>query len=151
MANPKGNVKNLKPFKKGQPSGNPEGARAHNPEVKMFKKLTEAELIEVGTLVIKGKVSELKARMKHPDTTVIQAMTIGVALRTMSKGDPAAFNALLDRLLGKAREHIHLSGVLDTVSKIKVSVTIPSNGSEAPSTKLDAVDVTPPILPEIKN
>lgn len=125
MANPKGSPQNLKYFQKGQ-SGNPEGGRKHDPELKKLKNLTQAELIEVGTFIVKGKMSELRALMKNPDTSALQAMVAGLAIKTMSKGDPAAFNALMDRLLGKVKEHIQHSGEIGGAPN--VIIKIPDNG-----------------------
>jgi hypothetical protein len=115
-------------FKKGQ-SGNPLGGKLHNPEIKKIKALTEAELIEVGAVVAKGKIGELKALMKNPETNTLQAMVAGLAVKAMIKGDAAAFNALMDRLLGKVKENFHLSGSIGGTSK--VILTMPANGSEA--------------------
>lgn len=121
------NLKNLKNFKKGQ-SGNPLGGKLHNPEIKKLKNLTEAELIEVGTLVVKGRMDELRAMMKDPATTALKAMVAGLAIKTIAKGDPSAFNALMDRLLGKVKEHIQHSGSVD--GNTKINITLPSNGRE---------------------
>jgi hypothetical protein len=128
MGSKKSNISGLRPFKKGQ-SGNPQGARLHNPEIKKIKALTEAELIEVATFVLKSSVGQIKMKMKDPKTPVLQGMVLGLALKTMVKGDAQAFNALMDRLLGKVKENLNLSGHVGGVSK--VILTMPANGSEA--------------------
>jgi hypothetical protein len=115
-------------FKKGQ-SGNPQGGKIHNPEIKKIKALTEKELIEVATFVLASSVGDIRLKMKDPKTPVLQGMVLGLALKTMVKGDASAFNALMDRLLGKVKEHIQHSGSVDGSSK--VILTMPKNGSEA--------------------
>lgn len=128
-------LKNLKPFKKGQPSGNPLGGKLHNPEIKKLKALTEAQLIDVATFVLQSSVGEIKARMKHPKTSVLQAMVLGLAVKSMTKGDASAFNALMDRMLGKVKENFNFSGNIGGTSK--VILTMPANGSEAPDEELE--------------
>ncbi len=123
--NPK-SIKNLKPFKKGEPSGNPLGGKLHNPEIKKIKALTEKELIEVGTFIVQGKMGELKALLKNPETPMLQAMVAGLAVKTMVKGDASAFNALMDRLLGKVKEQVQLSGSIN--GNAKLILTMPDNG-----------------------
>lgn len=126
---------NLKPFKKGAPSANPEGARKHSPEIKKIKALTEEQLIEVASFVLQNDVGSLRAKIKDPKTGALQAMVIGLAIKTMSKGDPGAFNALMDRILGKVKENFNFSGNIGGTSK--VILTMPANGSEAPDDELE--------------
>lgn len=130
---------NLKPFKKGAPSGNPEGGRKHNPEIKKIKALTEKQLIDVATFVLQSSVGQIKARMKDPKTSVLHGMVLGLALKSMTKGDAGSFNALMDRMLGKVKENFHLSGTIGGTSK--VILTMPPNGSEAPEDELEPDDV----------
>ncbi len=104
-------LKNLKPIKKGE-IRNPLGGRAHNPVMKAFKSLTEAEMMEIGTLVLKGSLTELKAiKNNQENTSVLKAMLAGVAIRTIEKGDPTALDVLLNRLIGKVRENVHHTGL----------------------------------------
>lgn len=116
-------------FKPGQ-SGNPEGARKHNPEIKKLKALTEVELIDVGTFIVKSKFHQLKELLKSPEISTLHAMAAGLAIKSVTKGDAAAFNALMDRLLGKVKEHVNLSGNIGGTSR--VVLFLPKNGSEAP-------------------
>lgn len=116
-------------FKKGQ-SGNPLGARLHNPEIKRVKALTEKELIDVASFILSSSVGQIKSKMKDPKTSVLQGMVLGVALKAMTKGDAGSFNALMDRLLGKVKEHYAFSGSVGGTSR--VILTMPANGSEAP-------------------
>lgn len=113
-------------WKKGQ-SGNPAGARKHDPELKRLKNLTKHELIEIGNLVIKGNVAELKAIASNPKATVIQTMLAAVSVKIISKGDMGALDVLLNRLVGKVKDEQAI-----VVSPGQVVVSLPSNGREAP-------------------
>jgi hypothetical protein len=121
-------------FKKGV-SGNPLGGKLHNPEIKKIKALTEAELIEVATFILKSTIGQLRLKIKDPNTPALQGMVIGLAIKTMSKGDSGSFNALMDRLLGKVKENFNFSGNVGGTSK--VILTMPKNGSEAPDEEID--------------
>lgn len=102
---------NLRPVKKGEPSRNPKGRQIENPEMKKIKNLTREELVEVGSLVLKGSVDELRAIAKDGKATALKCMVAAVAVRTISKGDPQALDALLNRLIGKVKEHIEVDGL----------------------------------------
>lgn len=121
-----------KPFKKGQ-SGNPQGGRLHNPEIKRIKALTEAELVDIGSFILKSSLEDMKKKIKHPETSMLEGMVIGLAHKAIVKGDAGAFNALMDRLLGKVKENFNFSGKIGGTSK--VILTMPRNGSEAPDSE----------------
>jgi hypothetical protein len=117
----KASLDNLKKFKKGQ-SGNPDGGRKHNPEMRKIKNLTQEELIEVGNMVIKGSTEEMRALVINPESNVLQAMVARVALRTISKGDPKALETLLCRLIGKVPDIVQLNSN-NTNANVNVSVS----------------------------
>lgn len=124
--NPK-SFKNLKPYKKGQ-SGNPQGARLHNPEIRRLKNLTEEELLEVGTFIVKSEIGKLKELIKDPSTSALKAMVAGLAIKTITRGDSSAFDALMNRLLGKVKENLNLMAEVN--AGISVQLTMPADGSE---------------------
>lgn len=119
-------------FKKGQPSANPLGGKLHNPEIKLIKRLTEKELAEVATVILQGRIGDLKNLMKNPDTSPLQGMVAGLALKTMTRGDASAFNALMDRILGKVKDNVNVSGTLGTnvTGTSRVIISLPSNNRE---------------------
>lgn len=120
---------NLRPaWKKGQ-SGNPDGGKKHNPELKAIKNLTEKELIEVANMVIKGTMDELLETREDPESTVLQRMLASVAVRVMKKGDMHAMDILLNRMIGKVKDKIDVNNMNSTPAR--VIVTMPSNGKEA--------------------
>jgi|SRR5579859_3291368 len=96
-------------FKKGQ-SGNPLGGKLHDPEIRAIKKLTKEQLKEVGSLLLNYKLKELKALARSKEATIMQQMIASLAFRIIVKGDPVAFDKLLDRLIGKVKEEIEHSG-----------------------------------------
>lgn len=108
MASPRG--EHLKPhhFKKGV-SGNPEGRPPLTPEQKALRNLTEAEMVEIGSLVVKGNIAELKKLMKNPKTTVLKAMMAAVAVKTIQSGNPSALDTLLNRLVGKVKDVVEVN------------------------------------------
>jgi len=110
-------------WKKGQ-SGNLLGGRKHDPDIKRLKNLTKSELIEVGNLIVKGTVQELREKAADPSASVIQTMISAVAVKIMKQGDMQSLNVLLDRLIGKVKDEIHHSGDLPG----QVIVHLPDNG-----------------------
>jgi len=95
-------------FKKGEPSANPLGAKLHNPEIRAIKNLTESEMVEIGSLILKGSLDELKAIKDAPGTTALKAMMASVAIKTIAKGDHQALDALLNRLIGKVKDEVKI-------------------------------------------
>lgn len=114
-------------FQKGQ-SGNPEGGRAHDPELRELKTLTKKELVDVGNIIVKGDVANLKKIAADESATVLQRMLASVTARIISKGDMQALDVLLNRLVGKVKDEVKLGGELNLP---QVIVTLPSNRKEA--------------------
>lgn len=100
---------NLVKVKKGQVL-NPEGGRSHDPQIRAIKRLTQQELAEVGALVVKGSIAELQKISKDPNASALKCMIAAVAHRTITRGDPTALDKLLDRLVGKVKEQIEVTG-----------------------------------------
>src|SRR6188474_1129849 len=76
-------------FKKGQ-SGNPLGARLHDPEIKKLRQLTQNELKKVANMVVFGDYQELMKIAKSPKGSVLQVMLASVVTRIIAKGDMSA-------------------------------------------------------------
>lgn len=113
-------------WKKGQ-SGNPQGARLHDPEIKAIKKLTKSELKEVGSLILENNFTRLEELALDPSASTIQRMVASLARRVIFHGDPQAFDTLLNRLIGKVKEEVEHTGNLNSP---QVIVSLPSNGRE---------------------
>lgn len=101
-----GPVPTGKRFVKGQ-SGNPKGAAAHNPEVKLIRKLTHADVAEIGALILTGDMPALLKIKDDPKTTPLKMWIAAVAIKGISRGDASALNALLDRIAGKVKDQVH--------------------------------------------
>jgi hypothetical protein len=120
---------NVKPheFKKGQ-SGNPRGRPVEPPELKLMKRLTRQELVEVGELVIMGDIATLKRLRTDDRCTVLKGMFISVCLKILRDGDMEKFDKLISRFIGKVKDEIDLNHSGEV--KGRVLVMLPSNGRE---------------------
>jgi hypothetical protein len=105
-------------FKKGQPSPNPLGRKLQDPAMRKLAKLTKEELVEVGSLILKGEIKNLKKLAVDTEATVLQRMVASVAVRIMGKGDMHALDLLLNRLIGKVKEEVEITGDLNQTSNL---------------------------------
>jgi hypothetical protein len=81
------------------------------PEIlKKVHMLTQQQVAEIGTFVLERNVDELKKIIADKNSSVLQVMTASVAAKIISKGDATAYNALLDRIIGRVRERIQIAG-----------------------------------------
>lgn len=112
---------NLRPIKKGEVR-NPLGGKAHNPEKKKLKKLTEAQVVEIGTLVVAKNASALreivadaigsKERSANPNSkhSALKVWMASVALKSIVKGDAHGVDIILNRIIGKPKQKIEVAG-----------------------------------------
>lgn len=130
-------------FKKGQ-SGNPGGKIPDSPELKRLKNLTREELANIGNLVIAGDLKAIKKIKDNPNSPALRAMIASVALRVIGKGDMHSLDILLNRLVGKVKDELEVSGSTGPL----IQLSMPSNGREAPTTPLlDRVQTDTPATP----
>jgi Family of unknown function (DUF5681) len=102
-------TENLRPYKKGQ-SGNPEGGRKHNPIMRRLKALTNEQVAEIGTLILEGNLPQLQAIAKDDTAPALKVLIASVVAKAMQRGDAHALNIILDRIAGKIKERIELTG-----------------------------------------
>jgi hypothetical protein len=114
-------------YKPGQ-SGNPLGGQKHDPEMKRLKNLTKSELIEIGNLIIKKDISALHKVVKDEKSTALQRMIASVVVKIIAKGDMAALDHLLNRLIGKVKDEIAFQGEINAP---QIIVTLPDNEHSA--------------------
>lgn len=115
-------------WEKGK-SGNPKG-RPPDALNAALKKLTKQELEEIGSMVVKGTLADLKSLIKNDQSNCVQAMVAGMVIKIVKHGDASAFNAIMDRLVGKVKQGFEHTGI-PAAAPAQVIVTIPSNGREA--------------------
>lgn len=92
-------------------SGNPAGRPPEPEEFKAVRRLTKAEIAECGALILDKTVGEIQAMAKDPTQKMLNVMLAGMAAAA-AKGNPGAFDKLLDRLVGKQKDRIEVSGAL---------------------------------------
>ncbi len=95
-------------FKKGK-SGNPEGARAHNPLIKALTKLTIDSYREVIELVMKGSLQELKEMAEHPKTSALQVGIATSFLKAIKNGDYGVIERIAERIIGKIPDELNVN------------------------------------------
>lgn len=114
-------------WQKGQ-SGNSKGRPPDGEALRMMKRLTKEELIEVGELVIMNNVAELKRLRKDDTCSVLKGMFVGVCLRIMRDGSMENFDRLISRFIGKVKDELDVTHTGEV--KSRVVVMLPSNGRE---------------------
>jgi hypothetical protein len=96
-------------WKPGQ-SGNPTGQHIVSKEVLRMQRLTKEELATCASWLVKGNKDDLARIVNDPNSSIISVMIASLAIRAISKGDFLTFNAILDRVVGKPKEMVELSG-----------------------------------------
>lgn len=127
MAVTKKQLANLKPFKPGN-KANPEGARAHDPEKKMLKKITAEVFAEIVELALKNDIIGLT---KVAEDKTCPAIKVGVAralMKAIQKGDWKTIEGIIERLVGKVVIKVdHTSGGEVIANPPQVVMYIPNN------------------------
>lgn len=121
-------------FVKGQ-SGNPRGAAAHNKELKQLRRLTNDEIASVGSLIMDRNLNGLKEIVNNPDSSVLRTWMAMIAIKATQKGDAQALNVLLDRIAGKVKDSLQLTGKDGGAIDIASSVRIVNEAEVAESVK----------------
>lgn len=126
----KGDGPRLAPWKwkKGDPSPNPSGRPKEDPILKKLQKLTANELEDVASVIIKGNIDDLQAIAKDKTASVIKVMLAATCVKIISRGDMEALDRLLNRLIGKVKDKVEVSG--NNFTKAQVILTMPKNFSE---------------------
>lgn len=103
-------------WKPGQ-SGNPNGARAHNKELKRLRNLTTEQVIELGSFLLDHNIIELQAivndAVNNPDSehTSLKIWIAKIVLTAGKKGDAKALDLLLNRIIGKVPDKLNIGDV----------------------------------------
>ncbi len=94
-----------RPFVKGK-SGNPEGARLHNPDLKRIKRMTQTELAQIGTMLLKENlraIEELAESREAPALKVWMATVIKDSIANKALGP---LETILDRTVGRVVDQV---------------------------------------------
>ncbi len=96
--------------------------------------MTKEEIEEIGKLMMGKKIKELQKIVDDSKATgkqkhrVIVVIFAGMALKAM-KGDSGAFDALLNRLIGRVPSDLKLSNP-DGTMRPQVFIGLPNNGRD---------------------
>lgn len=93
-----------------------------------LRHLTKAELVEIMNIVVCGRAADLAALVNDKDATFLEQMVYSIVTKIKVNGDMASFDKLMDRMVGKVTDKMHLSA---DMSIARVVVNLPSNGREA--------------------
>lgn len=99
-------------FKKGQ-SGNPAGRPPDNIP-KMLKIMTAKECAEIVDIIVKGSLQDLKDVAKNPKSSALHVAISSVVIKLIQKGDMFSLDKLLDRLIGKVKDKVEISGKVES-------------------------------------
>lgn len=94
-----------KPFQKGQ-SGNPNGRPKLPKDVVEAKQLNRVELERVLNRLIHKTEPELNEVINSNDSTSFEKLIANIIVKGIRQGDQMRANFLLDRLVGKVKEHV---------------------------------------------
>lgn len=114
-------------FKKGQ-SGNPKGAKLHNPAIKALKNLTIESFREIIELVVKSDLTSIKAIAEDPRTSGLQVGIAVAFLKAIKNGDYGVIERIAERIVGKIPDELkvtssntNLHGVIDK-DKLRIAL-----------------------------
>lgn len=117
MDKQKGNINNLKPFKKGQ-SGNPGGRPKMPDDVRSAKIETKITIARLLNEYLAITLDELQARLRDPKTPNLELMVGKIVAETIKTGDNTRLNFILDRMIGKVTDKVEHAFPKPTVIKL---------------------------------
>ncbi len=95
-------------FKPGQ-SGNPQGAKRHDPAKRALKNLTIATYRKVIELVLLGNMDDLKAMALDPATPAIQVGVATAFMKAIKAGDYEIIERIAERIVGKIPDELNVN------------------------------------------
>jgi hypothetical protein len=108
------------------------------PGFRALKTLTKKELVDVGSVLIKGDMEGLRRIAHDPYAPALLSTIASVIIRIHATGDMDALDKLLTRIIGKPRDENAHGGSIGGTHGSTVIVKMPSNGRE-----VQTIDVTP--------
>ena len=87
-------------FKKGK-SGDPEGARKHDPLKKLIK-LTKTELHLILENILLSSVDDIKDRISNPKVSAVEAIVGKLLIKASKTGNWKVLDSIITILIGRA-------------------------------------------------
>jgi hypothetical protein len=115
-----------KPFVKGQ-IANPRGAKAHDPIKRAVKNASMREIESLFNEVLFADPKDLQ-KITQTEPTTIKTNVVSALLSDIKKGEVKTLMHLLERIHGRVKEKIELSG--PDGSAIQVMTYLPDNGRD---------------------
>lgn len=97
-------------WQKGQ-SGNPKGSSGVARLGGDIKRMSVEQIAEVGSIILQGDMATLYALADDPTTTGLKGWTAKLVVQSMEKGDSATYERILNRIVGRVKDVIEISGV----------------------------------------
>jgi hypothetical protein len=119
----KGKKTGGKDFPRGE-SGNPNGRPVLPPEVKALKSVTNETIKEVMDLLLEKDITALEELAESDTEPALKVLYAAGVLRAIKEGDPAHIEPVLNRVLGKPKESVQLSGDKENPVEVKHSLTV---------------------------
>lgn len=103
-------LSNLRPPWKPGESGNPKGAGVLPADIREAKRLNKHELDRLLNKIIWMTKKQIHAHMKDEETPAYEALVASIVLKGISGGDHLRANWIAERLAGKVKDELHVSG-----------------------------------------
>ncbi len=101
----------VKGFQKGVAT-NPLGRGAE--KNMRLRKMTHEEIADIGSLILSGNLEALQAVPKDPNSSTLRVWFASIAMTAIKKGDASSLSIILDRLVGRPKAQVEISGTLNT-------------------------------------
>lgn len=103
-----------RPFPPGN-NLNPAGRPRVDAPLKIMNKLTALDFMEDASLLWRTSQTELAEIIKDPHERAGRKIIASVMLHAIKNGDASRMSAILDRLIGRPKEYVNLSGSLGKI------------------------------------
>lgn len=100
-------------MKKGDPPRNPKGCSAKARALGKLRGITAEQLAEVLSMMLTGNRQAIEDTSSSEDQSFLQVWTAKLMMESYTKGDPAVWRALLDRVVGLPKQTVAVGGDAD--------------------------------------
>lgn len=104
-------------------SGNPSGRPKEPADLGELRKLTQAQFQRLLFRFVRMPLPDLKRKLENPETPVLDLMIGRVVFRAIKDGDYKRLDFLLDRMIGKVKEHIEVTENAELAELRKLSLS----------------------------